>query len=128
MSKLVEAKDLRPGDLFETPNGSVYVTAGHAPASSAPQARLWCTHPPDVVTSEPPLVDFSPEQQVGLLEGNETREHYHHEGHVQSAFAHEMDRRNQAAMKPATERWQRKAEDQHQRDRDQRPWWKKVLG
>lgn len=128
MSKLVEAREVRPRDLFSLPNGSVYAMLAHARTTGAPQGRLWCAHPPDVVTFEPLLVDFLPEQQVHLLEGREMREHYHHEGFVQTAFTHEMDRRHQTAMKPATERWQRNLDEQRQHDRGLRPWWKKVFG
>ncbi len=128
MSKLVEARTLRPRDLFAMANGSIYTTAGHVAATGTPQARLWCTHPPDVVTFEPPLVEFPPEQLVRLLEGKETREHYHHEGYVEAAFAREMDRRHQAAMGPAHERRQRAADEQHRHTRALRPWWKKLLG
>ncbi len=128
MSKLVEAKDVGLRDLFALPNGSVYVTVGHEKATGTPQARLWCTHPPDAMTFEPPLVDFPAEQQVRLLEGKETREHYHHDGYVEAAFAREMDRRHQAAMGPAHERRQRAADEQHRHTRGLRPWWKKLLG
>ena len=124
MSKLVEARDLRPRDLFALPNGTVYVTVGHVTAPGVPQARLWCTHPPDAVTFETPLVEFPPEQQVRLLEGNETREHYHHEGYVEAVFAREMDRRHQAAMRPTHERNQGEVDE----TRGRRPWWKKVFG
>ena len=128
MSKLVEARELRPRDLFELPNGSVYAMAMHANQSEMPRARLWCAHPPEPIAFDPPLVDLLPTQQVRLLTGNETRDHFRHGGYVQSVFATEMDRRHQAAMLVHDEQRRREAAEEHQRARAHRPWWKKLFG
>jgi hypothetical protein len=128
MSTTVDIKDLGDQDTFELPNGSVFVVYRRNAGTGTLQARLWCAHQPDALTSEPPLVDFSPEQRVRRLAGNETREHYTHEGYVKGVFAREMERRHQVAMKPVNERMQREAGEQRLRDRARRPWWRKVLG
>jgi hypothetical protein len=126
MSKLIEVRDLHLGDLFETQNGSVYTITARVESTGAWQARLWCAHPPDDSTFEPPLVLFPPEQQVGLLEANETREHYRHPGYTQAVFAVEMDRRHQAAMNAGAEKRQQTAAAQAADQHERRPWWKKL--
>jgi hypothetical protein len=128
MSTTVDIKDMKDQEMFELPNGSVYIMQRRATDTATHQARVWCAHPPDAMTSEPSLIDFPPEQRVHRLTGNETREHYAHEGYVKGVFAREMDHRHQVAMKPVTERMQREAVERRQRARASRPWWKKVLG
>ena len=127
MSRIVEARELRDRDMFEMPNGSVYVAAGPGEHEGARQARLWCAHPPDAVTFDPPRIDLPPGQQVHLLSGNETRVHYRHDGYVDGAFGREMDRRHGANMHVVYEQRQREAAAQRQRAQAGRPWWKKLL-
>jgi hypothetical protein len=128
MSTMVRIQDLSAEDLFELPNGSVYVMQRRDLGAGTHQARLWCAHPPDALTSEPPLVVFSGEQRVSKLAGTDTREHHAHEGSVKSVFTREMEHRHQEAMRQVTERMQREAVERRQRDRADRPWWKKVFG
>ena len=127
MSKLVEAKELRPQDLFETPNGSVYATVAHAEQEGMVRARLWCAHPPDPVAFDPPLVDLPPGQQVHRVSGYETRDHFRHDGFVQAVFATEMERRHLAAMQVYDERKRQEAAQEPGRTHARRPWWKKIL-
>ncbi len=127
MSKLVEARELRPRDLFEMPNGSVYAIAAHAEQGATPRARLWCAHPPDAIAFDPPLVDLPPGRQVRLLTGNETRDHYRHDGYVESVFNAEMDRRHGAAMQVYDERRRLEVDEERQRTHARRPWWKNVF-
>lgn len=128
MSRLVEARELRPRDLYEMPNGSVYTVAGVVEATGERQARLWCVHTPDEIVFDPPLVLLPPEQQVRIIQGYETRDHHHHDGYVEAVFAREMDRRHQAAMLQGEGKRQQMAAEQRQRERELRPWWKKVWG
>lgn len=128
MSKIVEAKELRQRDLFEMPNGSVYLIAGRGDAAGGQHARLWCAHPPDPITFAPPRIDFPPGQEVQLLSGHEMRVHYGHAGYVETVFAQEMDRRYAANMQVVHERGQREAAEQRQRARADRPWWRKLFG
>ena len=127
MSTLVEVKDVRQGDMFEMPGGSVYAAAGFVHAAGAAQARLWCAHPPDPMTFDPPLIELPPEQTVRLLSGAEAGEHYRHDGYVESVFRQEMDRRHQAMMLSLEEKWKREAAEQRQREHARRPWGKKVF-
>jgi len=128
MSRLVEARELRPRELYETPNGSVYTIAGVVEATGERQARLWCAHAPDEIVFDPPMVLLAPEQQVSIIQGYETRDHHHHAGYVEAVFAREMDRRHQAAMLQGEGKRQQTAAEERQRERESRPWWKKVMG
>ena len=128
MSKIIRAGDLRRGDMFEMATGSVYETSGQAATAGLPQARLWCAHPPDLLTFEPALIDLTPEQEVRLLNGAETEGHTRHDGFVENLFRTEMDRRNQAMMQTVYERQSLEQQEQRARDRARRPWWKKVFG
>ena len=128
MSKIIQAGDLRRGDMFEMANGSVYQTSGLADTAGPRQARLWCAHPPELLTFEPPLIELPPEQEVQLLTGPETEGHTQHDGFVENLFRNEMDRRNQEMMHTVYERQHLEQQEQHAGDRARRPWWKKVLG
>ncbi len=55
MSRIVATKELRHQDLFELPHGSVYEVNRRG---TAVQVRLWCAHPPDAPSAEPPLIDL----------------------------------------------------------------------
>ena len=125
MSRMVEAKELRDRDMFELPNGSVYAASHRGESDDVRQARLWCAHPPDPITFDPPRIDLSPGQNVRLLSGNETRVHYRHDGYVDAVFGHEMDRRHRTNMHVVYA--QREAAAQQQRAQASRPWWKKLF-
>ncbi len=127
MSRIVEARELRQRDMFEMPNGSVYVTSGRGEAVDVLQARLWCAHPPDPITFDPPRIDLPPGQQVRLLSGDEAEEHYGHDGYVEAVFRREMDRRHQAIMQSLGEQKQREQAEQRERERGRRPWWQKLF-
>ena len=129
MSRIVEVKELRRGDMFELPNGSVYEAEGSGDQHGAQQrARLWCAHPPDAITFEPPPAEFPPDQQVQLLSGEDMKEHSRHEGYVKKMFHDEMDRRNDAMMQSVHRRGQQAADEQRRRDHAGRSWWKKLFG
>lgn len=128
MSTIVEARELRHQDLFETPNGSVYAVVRAGAHADAVQARLWCAHPPDAVAADPPHIDVPPERPLRLLSGQETRTHYHHAGYVSAVFGQVMEQRHQANMDVVAEQRQRAGAAQGQRDRANRPWWKKLFG
>jgi hypothetical protein len=53
MSRLIEATELRHRDIFELPNGSVYLVEAQADTTRPLQARLWCAHPPDPAMAHP---------------------------------------------------------------------------
>ncbi len=127
MSKIVEARELHQRDMFAMPNGSVYVVSGRVGAEGAVQARLWCAHPPDPVTFDPPQIDLPPGQPIRRLSGNETRVHYRHAGYVDDVFAREMDRRHRANMQLVDARRQREHAEQRQRAQARRPWWSKLF-
>lgn len=128
MSKMIEAQELRRGDMFELANGSAYQTAGEGETEGMHQARLWCAHAPDSVTFEPQLIDLPPAQEVRLITGRETESHIHHDGFVEQVFRSEMDRRNQAMMHRVYQRQELDLQEQRASERAQRPWWKKMLG
>ncbi len=128
MSKMIQASELRRGDMFELANGSVYEASGQANNGNLLQARLWCAHPPDLVTFEPALIELMPEQDVRLLTGAETEGHIRHEGFVAELFRTEMDRRNQEMMQTVYERQNLEQQEQRARERAARPWWKKLRG
>ena len=52
MSTLIAVTALRHQDLFATPNGSIYETLRGSQDGGPMQARLWCAHPPDRLTSD----------------------------------------------------------------------------
>lgn len=128
MSRIIEARELRHQDLFETPNGSVYAVVRAAAHADAGQARLWCAHPPDPLAADPPQIDLPAGQPLRLLSGQETRVHYHHAGYVAAVFGQAMDQRHQANMRVVAEQRQRARTAQDQRDRANWPWWKKLFG
>jgi hypothetical protein len=107
MSSMIDIKDLKDREMFVLPNGSVYIMQRRTANTGKHQAHVVCSHPPDALTSEQPLIDFPPEQQVRRLSAIDAREHYAHEGYVSGVFAREMEHRHQVAL---------------------RPWWKKLLG
>src|SRR5687767_8587479 len=84
MSRLVETKALRPGELFALPHGSVYVAAGQSDPERMPQGRLWCAHPPDALAFEAAVVGFATTQTVQLLEGDDVDAHRGHVGYVEA--------------------------------------------
>lgn len=127
MSRMVATKVLRHGDLFVLPNGSIYETTRGGENAYAAQARMWCAHPPDPVTAASQLIDLLPEQQVQLLDRDETRGHSSHAGYVRAVFEHEMDRQHQARMIPVYEKMKREDAAALQRSRASRPWWKKLF-
>jgi hypothetical protein len=128
MSSFVDVETLRPRDLVELQNGSICVTSVPAADGKQPRVRLWCAHAPDAITFEPPLIELPAGQQVRLLRGDDAKEHYLHEGFVEAVFRREMDRRHAVLMQGHEEKRQREAAEQRQRQRLQRPWWKKLLG
>lgn len=127
MSRIVKAQELRRGDMFEMPNGSVFVTSGRGDAPGAQRGRLWCAHAPDAVTFDPPLTELPTGQMVRLLSGDEMDTHYSHAGYVETVFRHEMDRRHREMMLTLNDKKRREAEEQ-QRQQARRPWWSKLLG
>ena len=128
MGRIIEIKELRGGNIFDTPNGSVYEATGPADQRGVQQARLWCAHPPDAITFEPPQTGFLPNQRVQILSGQEMKDHSQHEGYVKKVFQHEMERRNNAMMHSVHRRGQQAAAEQRRLDRAGRPWWKKLFG
>ncbi len=126
MSKMVASTELRPGVMFEMPNGSVYVTSGDEPTGTL-QARLWCAHPPDAVTFDPPQITIVAGQDVCLLSAKEAEQHARHEGYVEAVFRNEMERRNEVMLRSAHERGNVAAAEQRQHDRNRLPWWRKLL-
>jgi hypothetical protein len=128
MSTLVTAKELHDRDLFEMANGSAYAAGGLVADASAQRARMWCAHPPDPVTFEPPPIELPAEQEVRLLSGDDVKAHYHHAGFVADIFRREMDRRHAAMMHVVDERGQQEAAEQRRREHTRRPWWKKLFG
>jgi len=128
MSKMVEVKDLRPGDVFAVPDGSVYEAEGAPDQQGQQQARLWCAHPPDALTFDPPPTAFPPNQQVQLLHGEAVKEHAFHDGYVKRVFQQEMERRHTAMMQAVHTRGQQAAAEQRRLDGAARPWWKKLFG
>ena len=128
MSTLVEASTIHAGKMFEMPNGSVYTALAAEGSEVAQQARLWCAHPPDAFTFDPPRIDLPIGQQVRLLSGDEIDTHYGHEGYVEKVFRSEMDRRHQAMMQTVYEQQTRDADQVRRDQRAGRPWWKKLFG
>ena len=128
MSRMVEVRELRHQDKFEMPNGSVFAVGGHKNDAHPHQARLWCAHPPDAITPDPPSVDLTPEQMVRLLSGGEADEHYAHDGYVETVFRRNMDQRHHAKMQSLGDIQKLERTEQQQQDRANRPWWKKLFG
>ena len=128
MRRIVEAGDLRHQDLFETPNGSVYAVVGAEGHAGAPRARLWCAHSPDFFVADPPPIDLPSERPLRLLNGQETRAHYHHAGYVSAVFGQAMDQRHQASMRVVAEQRRQTVAAQGERARANRPWWKQLFG
>lgn len=126
MSKVVASTELGPGVRFEMPNGSVYVTSGGKPTGVL-QARLWCAHPPDEITFDPPLIDIAAGQEIRILSGKESELHARHEGYVEAVFRNEMERRNDVMLRSAQERGAVVAAEQRQRDQARLPWWRKLF-
>lgn len=126
MSKIIASTGLGPGVMFEMPNGSVYVTSAGEP-TGALQARLWCAHPPDAVTFDPPRIDIAADPEVRLLTSKEAELHVRHEGYVEAVFRSEMERRNEAMLRSVHEKGTVAAEEQRQRDQARLPWWRKLL-
>ena len=127
MSRMIETTELRHRDMFEMPNGSVYVTEGQGSADSPLQARLWCAHPPDLNTAQPPLIDLPPGQVRLLVDQHETGVHARHEGYVKQVFVGEMNRRHQDQMRGVYAKMSRDAETTRQEEYNRRPWWKKLF-
>ena len=128
MRTLVAAKALHDRDLFELANGSAYAAGGLVAGASAQRARLWCSHPPDPVTFEPPPIALPAEQEVRLLNGDDVQAHYQHAGFVAEVFRREMDRRHTAMMHVVDERGRQEAAEQRRGEHARRPWWKKLFG
>lgn len=124
MSKLIETTELRHGDLFETPNGSVYRAEAQAEHAGSLQARLWCAHPPDPNTAHPALIDLPPGPVQLLIDRHETGIHVRHAGYVKQVFVTEMNRRHQDQMSRVYATMQRTAEADRQQHK---PWWKKLF-
>ena len=127
MSKIVEIKELRRGDVFALPNGSVYEVEGPPNQDATPRARMWCAHPPDAITFDPPSTEFPLNQKAHHLTGQEMKDHAQHEGYVKRAFNTEMDRRNDLMMQSARKRGQLVIDEQQRVDQAARPWWKKIF-
>lgn len=127
MSRLIETTELRHGDLFEMPNGSVYVAEGYPDNPGVLQARLWCAHPPDPNTSHPPLIDLPPGPVQLLTDRHETGMHVRHAGYVKQVFVAEMNRRHQDQMSGVYATMQRTAEADRKQAYDRKPWWKKLF-
>jgi hypothetical protein len=127
MSRLVETKDLRPGEMFALPNGSVYVAVGQSGPEDMPQGRLWCAHRPEPLSFEASVVDFATTPTVQLLEGDEVDAHRGHEGYVETLFRREMDRRHAENMHAFGERARRVAAEERRHAKAIRPWWKQLF-
>lgn len=124
MSRMIETTELRHHDMFEMPNGSVYVTEGHGSAEHPFRARLWCAHPPDSITFEPALIDLPLAQVRLLVDQHESGVHTRHEGYVKQVFVAEMNRRHQDQMRGVYAKMSREAEITRS---SSRPWWKKLF-
>jgi hypothetical protein len=120
---MIETTELRHGNIFEMPNGSVYVTEGYKDDSGPLQARLWCAHPPDEIVSHPPLIDLPAGPVRLLIDRHETGTHVRHDGYVKQVFVAEMNRRHQDQMRGVYANMDHAAEA----TRDRRPWWKKLF-
>lgn len=128
MSKMVETKELGQRDVFEMAQGSVYVVVAAKNDAGTQQMRLWCAHDPEPITFDPPLINLPAGDTVRLLSSEEAYVHHLHPGYVEAAFRTEMDRRHHGNMGNAQERMNREKDEQHERDRAARPWWKKMFG
>jgi hypothetical protein len=117
MSKLIDTTELRHRDIFEMPNGSVYMVEDQTDATQPLQARLWCAHPPDTATAHPPL----------LIDRHETGVHVNHDGYVKQVFVAEMNRRHQHQMSKVYATMQRTAEADRKQAYNRKPWWKKLF-
>lgn len=127
MSRLIETTELRHRDIFEMPNGSVYMVEEQADKSQPLQARLWCAHPPDPATAHPPLIDLPPGPVRLLIDRHETGIHVRHEGYVKQVFVAEMNRRHQNQMSLVYATMKRTAEADRKQAYDRKPWWKKLF-
>lgn len=127
MSRMIETAELRHRDIFEMPNGSVYMAEEQAGKTGPLQARLWCAHPPDPSTSHPPLIDLPPGPVRLLTDRHETGIHVRHEGYVKQVFVAEMNRRHQDQMSGVYANMKRTAETERQQAHDRKPWWKKLF-
>lgn len=127
MSSMIETTALRHRDMFEMPNGSVYVTEADGDDPGSLKARLWCAHPPDPITFDPPLIDLPPGPVRLLLNRHETGVHVRHDGYVQQAHVTEMDRRHAGQMRDVYAEMHRKAAEARQQAYDRRSWWKKLF-
>lgn len=124
---IVAVKDVHEGDIVELENGSIYVTSSSIGADGTHRVRVLCAHPPDPITFDPPLVELPATQQVRLLSGGEADGHALHDGYVEHAFRAEMERRNAENMQLVGAKIQSKANEQQQRERAGRPWWRRLL-
>ncbi len=124
MSKIVATQELRHQDLFELPHGSVYEVDSRG---TVVQARLWCAHPPDAPSAEPPLIDLPAVPPVRLLNRHDQGEHARHAGYVRQVFEQEMDRRHQEQMQGVYARQAQAAAHTRQHAPARRPWWKKLF-
>jgi hypothetical protein len=127
MSTIIKVTALQQRDLFELPNGSVYETARRGTDDDSVQARLWCAHSPEPSTFAPPLINLSPEQEVCLLNSNESRLHIAHAGFVRKVFEQEMDRHHQELMSVVYEKMNREDAATRLQEHARRPWWKKLF-
>jgi hypothetical protein len=128
MSKLIDTTELRHGNIFELPNGSVYLVEAQADPARTLQARLWCAHPPDAATAHPPLIDLPAGPVRLLIDRHETGIHVRHVGYVKQVFVAEMNRRHQDQMTGVYASMQRTAAADRQLAHDRKPWWKKLFG
>ena len=127
MSRLIETTDVREGDLFEMPTGSVYRAEAQADHTEPLQARLWCAHPPDPSTAHPPLIDLPPGPVQLLTDRHETGIHVRHDGYVKQVFVAEMNRRHQDQMSRVYTTMKHTAEAERKQAYDRKPWWKKLF-
>lgn len=127
MSRLIDATELRHRDIFELPNGSVYMVEAQADSAQTLQARLWCAHPPDPATAHPPLIDLPGGPVRLLIDRHETGIHVRHDGYVKQVFVAEMNRRHQDQMTDVYATMKRTAEADRKQVRDRKPWWKKLF-
>lgn len=127
MSRLIETTELRHRDVFEMPNGSVYMAEEQTDTTHRLQARLWCAHPPDPATAHPPLIDLPAGPVRLLIDRHETGSHVHHDGYVKQVFVAEMNRRHQAQMSRVYTTMKRTAEVARKQAHDRKPWWKKLF-
>lgn len=124
-NRLIEAKDLQDGDLFELANGTIFTTSSVLGVAGTRRVRALCSHPPDPIAFDPPLVDLPPTQRVQLLTGPEMETHRFHPGYVETVFRQEMEQRHAQRMRVVMEAMARAAETARQRARASRPWWRK---